>query len=346
MSNPKFSVVIPAYNVDRYIAECLDSILGQGRNDVEVIVVNDGSTDSTSEVVGGFVHEQASVLLVNQENRGQLAARRAGLAHAHGDYILCVDGDDGLVPGALDILADIIDCHSPDCIMFAFTRTRDALADGHVSSDIVINFPSREEVILRFARTRDLNNMCSKCVRRSCMESERDFGRFGRMQNGEDLVQSIAVIEASRTFVEMDAALYYYRPNASSITSTFRESDIRDVFVARGEVHSFLERERAGVELGRAAFAVDLMQAVDIAQSACLSSASVERRRRLLDRIVDSDFYRLAEESYGGISSLRPDYRPLAPLLTRKRYGAFAAAARVRAAAIFVYRVLRARGLR
>lgn len=72
MSNPKFSVVIPAYNVDRYIAECLDSILGQGRNDVEVIVVNDGSTDSTSEVVGGFVHEQASVLLVNQENRGLL----------------------------------------------------------------------------------------------------------------------------------------------------------------------------------------------------------------------------------------------------------------------------------
>ena len=100
MPDPRFSVVVPAYNVERYIEECLDSISAQGRDDVEVVVVDDGSTDSTSAILERWAREQAFINLIRQSNKGLLAARRAGIAVTRGGYVLCVDGDDGLLPGA------------------------------------------------------------------------------------------------------------------------------------------------------------------------------------------------------------------------------------------------------
>lgn len=110
MPDPRFSVVVPAYNVERYVDECLASISAQGRDDVEVVVVDDGSTDSTPAILEGLVREHAFIRLIRQGNKGQIAARRAGIAATRGDYVLCVDGDDGLLPGALDVLDSVIGC--------------------------------------------------------------------------------------------------------------------------------------------------------------------------------------------------------------------------------------------
>lgn len=338
---PQFSIIIPAYNVEPYIGECLDSVLGQGRDDVEVIVVNDGSTDSTASVVEGYMSRQSPVVLINQMNKGQISARQAGISAAGGDYILCVDGDDGLLPGALDALSEVIEEYSPDCIMFGFTRRDGSLRDGHIHPHSAVRLIDRPDVISRLAGTRDLNSVWSKCAHRVCMGVEGDFSRFERLRNGEDLVQSIGIIERSRSFAELDAPLYYYRPNAASVTSTFREADLSDVAISRGEVHAFLQREGAGPELERAACAVDYMQAVDIAQSLCLSSTPRERALYLLDDFVSSDFFQRAVDGCGGTGSLRADYRAVAPLLARRRYRAFCLAARARASAMSVHRTLR-----
>lgn len=338
---PRYSIVVPAYNVEDYIGECIESILLQRRADIEVVIVDDGSTDSTRRVIERYARNQESICLIHQGNRGLLAARRVGYANARGEYILSVDGDDGLLRGAVDAIDAAIGLCDPDCVTFGFTRKPGALQRQQAPKVPSFSRVSREDMVALLAGTRKANSICSKCVRRACMGIDVDFSRYGRLQSGEDLLQSIVVVERSSTFVHIDAPLYFYRSNAASITKTFRDSYFADVAIARGEVHALLARQGLDGNLEQAACAVDYMQVIDGAGSLCRSSAPKARASELLDSVVDSDFYRHAVEGAGSVGSLRFEYRPLALLLTGRRYGAFRMMIRFIHSAVVLYRVLK-----
>lgn len=340
---PKYSIVVPAYNVEDYIGECIESILSQRRTDVEVVIVDDGSTDSTRSMIERYACNQASIRLIHQENRGQLAARRVGYANAQGEYILSVDGDDGLLRGAVDAIDRVVKACEPDCATFGFTRKPGALQMQQAPEAPSFSMPIREDMINLLARTRRANSIWSKCVRRACMGVDVDFSRYGRLQNGEDLLQSITIVERSSAFAHIDAPLYFYRNNAESITKTFRDSDFADIAVARNEVHALIAREGLERDLDQAACAVDYMQVMDVASSLCRSSVPRTRARDLLDNAVDSDFYRHAVDGSGSARNLRFDYRLLAPFLSSRRYGAFRMIARFRSVAIALYHALKKR---
>src|SRR5689334_13928789 len=91
------SIVIDNYNTARFVGEAIESALGQTRPDVEVVVVDDGSTDGSRDVIAGF---EGRVRVVLQENRGQAGAVNTGYAAVSGDVVLFLDGDDVLLPGA------------------------------------------------------------------------------------------------------------------------------------------------------------------------------------------------------------------------------------------------------
>lgn len=107
---PKVSVVVPAFNVSRYVGECLASVRAQALCDWECIVVDDGSTDGTSRRVRE--HADARIRLVAQSNKGVSAARNAGMAKAAGTYLLFLDADDLLHPQALGRLSAQLDAHA------------------------------------------------------------------------------------------------------------------------------------------------------------------------------------------------------------------------------------------
>lgn len=98
---PKVSVVIPVYNTERYLARCLESVLGQTERDLEIICVDDGSTDGSPEVLAQLARRDPRVRVLRQENKRQGAARNAGLAVALGDYVMFVDSDDWIPPDAV-----------------------------------------------------------------------------------------------------------------------------------------------------------------------------------------------------------------------------------------------------
>ena len=100
---PKFSIVIPVYNVEDYIKECLDSIMNQTFKDYEVIVVNDGTKDNSMDIVKKY-----KVKTINQENGGLSAARNNGAKHAKGEYLLFIDSDDTIEP---DLLKELNNVH-------------------------------------------------------------------------------------------------------------------------------------------------------------------------------------------------------------------------------------------
>ena len=92
--NPKVSVIVPAFNVEKYISKCLLSLLNQTLKDIEIVVINDGSTDKTLEIVEKFEELDKRIRIINQENQKQGAARNRGMEIATGEYIGFVDSDD------------------------------------------------------------------------------------------------------------------------------------------------------------------------------------------------------------------------------------------------------------
>ena len=101
MSEIGVSIVIPVYNVEKYLEQCLDSVLMQNVDNIEVVCVNDGSTDSSGEILERYKKIDSRIKVINQKNEGMSGARNTGINHASYEYILFLDSDDMLCENAL-----------------------------------------------------------------------------------------------------------------------------------------------------------------------------------------------------------------------------------------------------
>lgn len=115
-----FSIIIPVYNVEKYLPACLNSVLGQSFRDWEAICVNDGSTDGSAIVLQDFAARDQRIKVVDQPNAGTATARNTGLRMAQGDYIFFLDSDDWLEADSLEILAGKL--HGEDILCFSGKR--------------------------------------------------------------------------------------------------------------------------------------------------------------------------------------------------------------------------------
>ena len=103
-SDIKVSVIVPIYNVKRYLAKCLDSIISQTLKDIEIICVNDGSTDGSEKVLAEYAKKDSRIKIVNRKNGGLSAARNTGMPYATGKYIGFVDSDDYIEPTMYELM--------------------------------------------------------------------------------------------------------------------------------------------------------------------------------------------------------------------------------------------------
>jgi glycosyltransferase involved in cell wall biosynthesis len=127
---PWCSIVIPAYNYAAFLSRAIESALAASGPSKEVIVVDDGSTDDTAAVANRY---QGRIRFVRQDNRGVSAARNNGIAHAHGQYVVCLDADDRLTPEALPALYAAAEEAPQAGIIFGHSATFDSLGNRHVS---------------------------------------------------------------------------------------------------------------------------------------------------------------------------------------------------------------------
>lgn len=128
----RISVVIPCYNQAQFLPDAIDSVLAQGRDDVEIIVVNDGSPDETGVVAQRY---SDSIVYIEQENRGLSGARNSGIRAAKGDYIALLDSDDQYLPGALDKLSSYLDTHMDVGFVCGDARYYSVEGDAGLKSD-------------------------------------------------------------------------------------------------------------------------------------------------------------------------------------------------------------------
>ena len=115
--NDKISVIIPIYNTEKYLPRCIESIIKQTYDNIEIILVNDGSTDQSSKICKKYSRIDNRVVLIEQDNKGAAAARNTGLRHATGNYIGWVDSDDYIEPDMFEKMLDCIHKENADACL-------------------------------------------------------------------------------------------------------------------------------------------------------------------------------------------------------------------------------------
>ena len=114
----KVSVIIPIYNTEKYLKECLNSVINQSLVDIEIICINDGSTDNSIEILNEFKKQDGRISVISQDNQGQAVARNKGLSLANGEYIYFMDSDDILDLTALEKVYSLSKENDLDLIIF------------------------------------------------------------------------------------------------------------------------------------------------------------------------------------------------------------------------------------
>ena len=235
----KFSIVVPVYNVENYLAECLESVLSQTYQNYELILVNDGSTDNSGSICDEYSQKHDFIKAFHKHNEGQIATRCFGLKYAVGDYVVFLDSDDELYPNALQVICDYINEYRADCVVFdwlALGIEKSEKKDGVTSVQI---YESKRDIFSKVLSNSKYNSMCIKCIRRSAFD-EMDYSRYFHIRRGEDLLQTIDALNNCEKVVFVPDVLYKYRMNLSSVTHSIRFDNYRMDYMVRERVLEFL----------------------------------------------------------------------------------------------------------
>ena len=214
---PQLSIIVPIYNVQDYLRECLDSILNQGLDSVEVILVNDGSTDASGNIARSYVEEYSCFTLIEQENQGLSVARNVGIENAKGKYILFLDSDDYLLNSGVSKLLKKIDENQLDLIVGNYKQISD---DGELKSnkfdEISSPFYGRSWFKERLKKHQHEPAAWLRIYRRSYLLENKLF--FVPQLINEDQLFSIQLFCTDPKMMCLDTVFYYYRQRSGSIT--------------------------------------------------------------------------------------------------------------------------------
>lgn len=229
----KISVIIPVYNIERYLCDCLDSILGQTYRNLEIILIDDGSKDSTGQICDRYAKKDDRIVVIHKDNAGVSAARNNGVTVASGEYISFVDGDDWIAPdmyetlyrNAIEYDADISCCGIEQVKQDGTIST---LADGRVFSF------NKEQLIKGFFDSplvkETMYGPCNKIIRRELLVDHYFDTKFAI---GEDLLFVFGCLERAETVILDNKPMYrYIKRDGSATTSTFSEKRLHYVEVA------------------------------------------------------------------------------------------------------------------
>ena len=218
------SIIVPVYNVESYLKECLESIRQQTFTDFEVILVNDGSTDSSKEICERFCQQDSRFKLVTQANQGVSIARNRGVRESIGEYIMFVDSDDVIKANILDVLlsymkadVDLVECN--------LVRDQEEL---HKNKPIRVIFEGNSTAaIIKCIALKEVNySPCAKLYRREIVEKVP----FLEGVIYEDVYTGINFLKNIRKMLVVDLTGYYYRFSSNSImTTSFNEKNL-DIF--------------------------------------------------------------------------------------------------------------------
>ena len=211
--NQTISVIVPVYNVAQYLSQCVSSILSQDYGDLEVILIDDGSTDASGEICDRYGASDSRVRVIHQKNGGAAAAKNAGLRLATGDYLTFADSDDYLEPGAYGFLMKTLQESGAVAVQGSFREIyRNRAEEQRISDEILEGY----DYLLRFPKDFSCALLWNKLYRREIF----DGVFFEEGHKIDDEYFTYQGFLQPRKVVRMDRVVYNYRKRASSVMSS------------------------------------------------------------------------------------------------------------------------------
>ena len=211
--NQTISVIVPVYNVAQYLPQCVDSILSQDYADLEVLLIDDGSTDASGEICDQYAAQDSRVRVIHQKNGGAAAAKNAGLRVASGKYLTFVDSDDYLEPNAYGFLMKTLLETGADAVQGSFREVyRNSAEEQHIQEETLEGYG----YLLRFPKDFSCALLWNKLYRRAIFE-----GVF--FEEGHKIDDEYFTYQGflqPRKVVRIDRIVYNYRKRASSVMSS------------------------------------------------------------------------------------------------------------------------------
>ena len=222
-NNISFSIIMPCYNSEDYVASAIESVLNQTYSNLSLIIINDGSTDSTADIISKYANLDNRIKIFTKENGGYVSAINVGLDNVSSDYFLLMGSDDRLFPDLLNQIVCAINNDLPDLIGFRTVRYVDGVSEG---IDGATNFITKEE---RYnISIKQYENLypkhaeiffvrdTSKCFKTSVLKNLRMFGKFGLDADG---IFSSLFAHQARSFMSLPVDGYRWTIRENSLSA-------------------------------------------------------------------------------------------------------------------------------
>jgi len=240
--NITFSVIIPVYNVEKYLLQCVQSVLNQTYQNFEIVIIDDGSTDSSPAICDELAGRHENISVYHQKNSGLIATRRTGISKAVGKWIVHLDSDDCLRQESLEILySNISKYPEVDCMIMGIERFTDRLPEKdseHDSRETYIT--DKKETIRKILFDESYTSLVRKVAKRELVGID-DLSPYYHIQLGEDMVQSLEILKYCNNFLFIPNKLYQYRINPKSLTQTIDYSKLNISCEKENLVFNFLK---------------------------------------------------------------------------------------------------------
>ena len=233
--NKKISIIIPTYNLDKYIGRCLDSVTNQTYKNIEIVVVDDGSKDNTPNIIKEYANKDLRIKYILKENGGVSSARLAGIKMSTGDYIGFIDGDDYVDCDMYQRLMDNMIKYDADISHCAYEQV---FKDGNINklygTGLIKEQDNREGLKDLLEGKIIEPGLCNKLFKRELFENIREDDSYCNIKFNEDLLLNYDLFKNANKSIFEDICLYKYAMNeASASHQDFSEHRIYDPIKVR-----------------------------------------------------------------------------------------------------------------
>lgn len=273
---PAVSVVIPVYNSEKYVEKCIQSVMAQTLPDLEIIIINDGSTDESGRILRELTQKDSRIVLLEQANQGVAAARNQGVEKATGKYITFVDGDDYLQEDYIELMYNLAEKETLDMVICGLTYVDEGGKELNRVVPGVYKRLENEEWTFR------VSAVCSHLYRRELWE--RYDVKFQSGERGEDMPVSLFFAAICSRINTLPECGYYYVQHASSAIHNFKGLE-KYSLPYKGLENTLTRVNKIGIQNSQEFYELFVMRIFATCLFQLAPGASYEKTKELCDYI-------------------------------------------------------------
>lgn len=248
----KFFVLVPVYKTEKYMDDCIQSVLNQTYDNFRLILVDDGTPDRSGEICDAYAEKDPRVLVIHKENGGQISARNAAMDRMlqearDEDFAVFLDSDDTLKPHTLQTLQEQIEKERCDMVIYGIDRIRDGKNVGSFDIGKVFTgvVTEKHQLYRTVFLSSNYNPLCRKAISTGLVRQmqKNTYEAYLHIRLGEDLIQSMVLYETCEKAVFIEDRLYNYTDNPTSVSNSQSAENFPVDSTVRSLVQDFLDRQ-------------------------------------------------------------------------------------------------------